>query len=320
MSPTMKPGASKHLSGVFADDYSKSTNIGTEYRRNPGNGSNKDPYPLAHGKQFEVVKGVGSRVNPCKTISGNTSYVTVGDQYDKLGNKDSYELAHGKQFATAPAGGGYTGTVDNTISPTKYNAVGDPYKGSSSQMLKVARGRGKGFEVPAAPSKVNLDKTIGGNASFITIGDKYDKLGNVDSYELARGKQFLGAGSKSPNRTVGADQDAVFESRFMRLYDGERYQDGHKQDYTDYRVCQRLTETVKKDRRVMERKLEPQYVAAQGLPTLCLSVCVPRTFSACTRCPSGCSIPPRLTHVHQCCSRVPAARRLSASGVSRATT
>lgn len=275
----MKPGAAKHLSGVFADDYSKSINIGTEYRRNPGNGSNKDPYPLAHGKQFEVVKGVGSRVNPCKTIGGSTSYITVGDQYDKLGSRDNYELARGKQFASAPAGGGYTGTVDNTISRATYNAVGDPYKSSVSEKLKGARGRGKGFEVPVAPSKVHHDKTIGGNTGFITVGDKYDKLGNRESYELARGKQLLGAGVKSPSRMVGSDQDAVFEARFMQLYAGERYQDAHKQDYTDYRVCQRLTETVKKDRRVMERKLEPQYVAAQGLPTLSLSVCAPSSLS-----------------------------------------
>jgi hypothetical protein len=273
MSPTMKPGAAKHLTGVFSDDYSKSINIGTEFRRNPGNGSNKDPYPLAHGKQFEVPAGVGSRVNPCKTIGGKTTYVTVGDQYDKFGNRDTYELAHGKQFATAPEGGGYTGTIDNPISPAKYNAVGDPYKGSASESLRRARGAGKGLEVPrAGPSKVNLDKTIGGNTSFITVGDQYDKLGNKDSYDLAHGKQFLGGGSKSPNRASGADQDAVFEARYMQLFAGEKYRDEHKQDYTDYRVCQRLTETVKKDRRVMERKLQPQYVAAQGLPTLSLSV------------------------------------------------
>ena len=277
-SPNMKPGTGKHLTGVFnkqgtVSEYA-STNVGSPYKLNPGNGSNKDPYPLAHGKQFEATFGVGSRVNPCKTIGGNTSYVSSGDPYDKFGNRDTYELAHGKQFGAAPAGGGYGGTLDNTINNTTYNVVGDPYKGTASRARAEARGAGKGLEVPRhGPSKAHVDRTIGGATSYISVGDTYDKLGNRDSYELARGKQFVKTGTHSVGRMVGADSDAVFEAQFMSNNVGDKYTEGRRGDYTDYRVCQRLSETVKKDGRVRERasQLASTYVAAQGLPTLCLS-------------------------------------------------
>ena len=170
MQKSLRAGASKHLSGVFSE-YG-STNVGDKYVR-----SHREDYPLARGKQFEVVKGVGSRVNPDKSIGGDTSYNAVGDEYENRRKAAKGVRNGGPQFTTAPAGGGYAGTVEGTLSNTSFNAVGAPYQSTVAAARKVARGKGKGFEIPGhGPSQDHCDKTIGGATTYHSIGDPYEKF------------------------------------------------------------------------------------------------------------------------------------------------
>ena len=95
----------------------------------------------------------------------------------------------------------------------------------------------------------------------------------LGSYALARGKQMQGQGSKSPARPSGADQDAVFETQFMQLFQGEKYADKHSTDYTKTMACSRLAEQSAKDRRAAQAfgatvRGSGRFEAAQGLPTL----------------------------------------------------
>jgi hypothetical protein len=245
----LRPGADKHLSGVFNTKVKDSfVTVGDKYRS-----SNGDSYSLARGKQMS-----GRAPNQ---LFSQTSFNAVGDAFEKRTRRDS--RLHGKQFEVSRSR-----SVGDTLGEVRFNAIGDPYRGGGGGV--GLRSKGKQMYGGPAPSVLSVDGAIGGVRSYISIGDKYGAH-LKDSYPLARGKQFETAAPKIATRhdiaAAPLGQDGVFEPRYLRLFEGERYRNN-----TGVRIQQRMAETRAKDQRTLERSqslaASGSYIAASGLPTL----------------------------------------------------
>jgi hypothetical protein len=242
----LQPGADKHLSGVFNSQVKDSfISVGDPYGGGQGEG-----YALARGKQMSA------RV-PNAALS-NTSYLAVGSKYGEKQKRDSRET--GRQF-----GVGHNRSIDGALASTTYTAVGDPYGAAAHSAGSYGLAKGKQMIPGPKPSNLTVDGTIGGTKSYVSVGDPY--LTKYESYGLAKGKQFLGGGNPKIATTVydhaPLNQDAVFEQQYLRLFEKEGYHPA-----TQVRVQSRLSETIAKTDRILNRDRGPEFTVAQGLPTL----------------------------------------------------